>query len=127
MRSRKRQAARVLGLMVLCAHLLMCFGWGAGFSFAQPSEMDAGQHSDITFDIVQAEQPADYAVKSNSSPYRRLNSPLTLKQTYHFLSFALFLFLLAIIASFVVYPIQNCSISTRIKSWHLLRAPPKTK
>ncbi len=125
MRNGNRQAARVLGLMLICAHIFLCIGCGIGLSTAQPSALGAVQHAGIAFDIVQIEQSADFAVKSNSNPYRHPNSPLTLKQTFHFLTVALSLFLPVIIGAYAVYPIKRNRISIVISSWHLLRAPPK--
>ncbi len=125
MRGMKRRAFRVLGLTLLCIHFLLCFSCYEGLPSSQTVEMDRLQHTGIASDIMQDEQPADYAVRSNG-PYPRPNSPLTLKQTHHLLAIALALILLVLIGSYAVYPTKLNRICIFITSWHLLRAPPKT-
>ena len=122
----KRRAWKVLVLTLLCMHFFpLCFALDTEHPATFTADTAKTQSVSIAMDIVQGEQPGDYAVKPNGQ-YPRSSSPLTLKQIQHFLSIAISLILLVLIGSFAVYPTKLNRICIFVTSWHLLRAPPKT-
>lgn len=125
MRRLMRQAFWAPGLTLLCILALLCFGSDAGLTARQMADAGKPQHTGIAFDVVQGEQPADYAVRPNSQ-YPRPSSPLTLKQTHHFLAIGVSLILLVLIGCFPISPTATHRTCIFVTSWHLLRAPPKT-
>lgn len=127
MQAMNRQAFLGLVLAMLCMlFFLLCFGWSGAQTAAFADQPSSPRQDNVAVTIAQSEQNVEIAVRPNNQ-YSRPNSPLTLKQTHHYLSIAVSLVLLVLFGNNIVYLPRFNRTCLFVTSWHLLRAPPKTE